>query len=406
MHGADAPKVWSGVTRWMLAVLLLAAFRTCSTGLWSGAYGGRRTGGDALQRLTGLVEIGQCSGVVESGVARDDRGPVGPGSAVEPVQREDCLSGVLVPLDRVRLDLVAGRREGAGERPGRLPPVRVQSGALSSGEPHAAGPGLVLQAGLLRRVDLPAVLHQLLDPGRRLGHPFRDGRPVTASAGRARRLEARPAELQEQPVQGIRPVPGAEPGSSRRRAGPGHPGTRRARPPGRAAGREQPRVPASGGGRGSAAFWFPARPAGTEHILLARHPASHSCTVLSVRSTVSAMMLVLAPSEAYREDDLRAYQQASSDMLQNAAGAVPGWVSENWEYIAAGGMAAAGVAVMCTGIGRPIGAAMMAGALTRRRQHLNPEILQRRRGLGHRPTRRRRRRRHRPDRRRSPPRIS
>ena len=161
-----------------------------------------------------------------------------------------------------------------------------------------------------------------------------------------------------------------------------------------------------GGGRGSAAFWFPARPAGTEHILLARHPASHSCTVLSVRSTVSAMMLVLAPSEAYREDDLRAYQQASSDMLQNAAGAVTGWVSENWEYIAAGGMAAAGVAVMCTGIGRPIGAAMMAGALTRRRQHLNPEILQRRRGLGHRPTRRRRRRRHRPDRRRSPPRIS
>lgn len=37
-------------------------------------------------------------------------------------------------------------------------------------------------------------------------------------------------------------------------------------------------------------------------------------------------------------------------------------------------MAAAGVAVMCTGIGGPIGAAMMAGALTRRRQHLNPEI--------------------------------
>ncbi|WP_316669306.1 hypothetical protein [uncultured Propionibacterium sp.] len=97
------------------------------------------------------------------------------------------------------------------------------------------------------------------------------------------------------------------------------------------------------------------------------------------------MMPTSTPREAYREDDLRAYQQASSDMLQNAAGAVTGWV---------------GVAVMCTGIGGPIGAAMMAGALTRRRQHLNPEILQRRRGLGHRPTRQRRRRHHRPDRRR------
>ena len=34
----------SGVSRWMFAMLLLAAFQTCSTGLWSGAYGGRKTG--------------------------------------------------------------------------------------------------------------------------------------------------------------------------------------------------------------------------------------------------------------------------------------------------------------------------------------------------------------------------
>ena len=33
-----------------------------------------------------------------------------------------------------------------------------------------------------------------------------------------------------------------------------------------------------------AASWFPACPAGTEHILVARQSASHSCTVLSVRS--------------------------------------------------------------------------------------------------------------------------
>ncbi|VEH89193.1 HNH/endonuclease VII fold putative polymorphic toxin [Propionibacterium australiense] len=64
------------------------------------------------------------------------------------------------------------------------------------------------------------------------------------------------------------------------------------------------------------------------------------------------------------EEDLRAYQQASNGMLQNAAGAVTGWVSENWEYIAAGAMVVAGFAVMCTGVGGPIGAAMMAGALT------------------------------------------
>ncbi|WP_183086061.1 Hint domain-containing protein [Propionibacterium australiense] len=64
------------------------------------------------------------------------------------------------------------------------------------------------------------------------------------------------------------------------------------------------------------------------------------------------------------EEDLRAYQQASNGMLQNAAGAVTGWVKDNWEYIAAGAMVVAGVAVMCTGVGGPIGAAMMAGALT------------------------------------------
>ncbi len=64
------------------------------------------------------------------------------------------------------------------------------------------------------------------------------------------------------------------------------------------------------------------------------------------------------------EEDLRAYQQASNGMLQNAASAVTGWVKDNWEYIAAGAMVVAGVAVMCTGVGGPIGAAMMAGALT------------------------------------------
>ena len=51
---------------------------------------------------------------------------------------------------------------------------------------------------------------------------------------------------------------------------------------------------------GSAAFWFSACPAGTGRILAPCHSAGHSCTVLSVRSTIFAMMLVLTPSEAYR----------------------------------------------------------------------------------------------------------
>ena len=51
---------------------------------------------------------------------------------------------------------------------------------------------------------------------------------------------------------------------------------------------------------GFAASWFPACPAGTEHILVARQSAGHSCTVRSARSTVSAMMPIPTPSEAYR----------------------------------------------------------------------------------------------------------
>ena len=49
-----------------------------------------------------------------------------------------------------------------------------------------------------------------------------------------------------------------------------------------------------------AAFWFPACPVSTEHILVACQSASHSCTVLSARSTIFAMMSIPTPSEAYR----------------------------------------------------------------------------------------------------------
>lgn len=64
------------------------------------------------------------------------------------------------------------------------------------------------------------------------------------------------------------------------------------------------------------------------------------------------------------EEDLKVYQQASNGALQNAAASATDWVKDNWEYIAAGAMIVAGVAVMCTGVGGPIGAAVIAGALT------------------------------------------
>lgn len=34
-------KVCSGVSRWRFEMCPFAVFHTCSTGLWSGAYGGR-----------------------------------------------------------------------------------------------------------------------------------------------------------------------------------------------------------------------------------------------------------------------------------------------------------------------------------------------------------------------------
>ena len=63
------------------------------------------------------------------------------------------------------------------------------------------------------------------------------------------------------------------------------------------------------------------------------------------------------------EEDLKVYQQASNGHLANAAAAATSWVKNNWEYIAAGAVIVAGVAVMCTGVGGPIGAAMIGGAL-------------------------------------------
>ena len=60
--------------------------------------------------------------------------------------------------------------------------------------------------------------------------------------------------------------------------------------------------------------------------------------------------------------ELRSYAASRQGALASAASAVGEWWSENWEYVAAGAMIVAGVALMCTGIGGPVGIALMAGS--------------------------------------------
>ena len=166
---------------------------------------------DALQQPARLVEAGQRFRVVGSGVVRDDRDLAGLGFALESFQREGRLPGVPVLLGRVRRDFFAGRGEGVGEGLGRLLPVHGRSGALSFRGLHAAGPGLVLGAGLSLAVwafrpwpnmTLTWVVAQAM-------------RRVVAFSSRCSsngsgRFEVRPAQAQEQPVRGVRPVLGVE----------------------------------------------------------------------------------------------------------------------------------------------------------------------------------------------------
>lgn len=68
------------------------------------------------------------------------------------------------------------------------------------------------------------------------------------------------------------------------------------------------------------------------------------------------------------EADLAAYREAAAanglfDHVDRAWDATTAWVGDNWEYIAAGAMIVGGVVVMATGVGGPIGAAMIGGAL-------------------------------------------
>ena len=60
----------------------------------------------------------------------------------------------------------------------------------------------MLQADLVSRVDLPAGVQQALDFGLHLGHASADGFLIAVLVERVRRLEAQPAEPQEQLVRG------------------------------------------------------------------------------------------------------------------------------------------------------------------------------------------------------------
>lgn len=60
--------------------------------------------------------------------------------------------------------------------------------------------------------------------------------------------------------------------------------------------------------------------------------------------------------------ELKAYADSQQGPLARAAGAVGHWFKENWEYVAAGAMIVGGIALMCTGVGGPVGMALIGAA--------------------------------------------
>ncbi|GAB3740597.1 hypothetical protein GCM10028864_04500 [Microlunatus parietis] len=64
------------------------------------------------------------------------------------------------------------------------------------------------------------------------------------------------------------------------------------------------------------------------------------------------------------DKELQAYRDSNNGAIAAAWNATTNWVANNWEYIAAGAMIVAGVALMATGVGGPIGLALAGGALS------------------------------------------
>ncbi|MGW9404050.1 DUF6531 domain-containing protein [Arthrobacter sp. NPDC055585] len=62
------------------------------------------------------------------------------------------------------------------------------------------------------------------------------------------------------------------------------------------------------------------------------------------------------------DEELKAYDGSSKGFLANAAAAAGEWWDNNWEYVVAGAAVVAGVALMATGIGGPVGVALIGAA--------------------------------------------
>ncbi len=60
--------------------------------------------------------------------------------------------------------------------------------------------------------------------------------------------------------------------------------------------------------------------------------------------------------------ELRAYAETRQGAINHVGAAIGDWWNDNWEYVAAGAMIVAGVALMFTGVGGPAGIALMAGS--------------------------------------------
>ena len=206
MYEANAPKARSGVSCWMFAMLSLAVSPDVLDRVVAGRVRRQENRGDGLRQLAGPVEAGQGFGVVEPGIVQHDSDLVGASSALEPFQSRDDLLGVLIPLDRIKPHSLVSQGQGAEERLGHFLPVRVGLGALALGQPHAAGPGPVLQAHPVDRARLPDGVRQVLDLGFHFGHAPGDGLFVLFVAvfvERVGQFGTRPAEPQEQLVGGV-----------------------------------------------------------------------------------------------------------------------------------------------------------------------------------------------------------